>query len=93
MVSLVYETLDKLPGVSELSIDGFEETGYDSDNIRQGRCIVHASTGDIPIDFLVEWGGINSKSPTWCDSPNEAFVRRDAKGVSDLLYLPTLTRP
>jgi hypothetical protein len=39
-----------------LSVDGHREVHFDRDaDIRYGECVAHTDSGDIPVEFLVEW--------------------------------------
>ena len=43
-------------GAATKSIDGYRELSYDvTAHVRQGECVVHTDSGDIPVKYIVEW--------------------------------------
>lgn len=62
VVKLLERLLRGTPaGATLKSIDSYRELSFDRDaNIRHGECIVHTSSGDIPVKFVVEWQDRNT---------------------------------
>ena len=47
---------DTLVGMQLISIDSHREVRYDADaNVRYGECVVHTDSGDISVEYIVEW--------------------------------------
>lgn len=57
VVKLLEQVIRGSPaGTTLQSIDGYRELSFDPvANIRHGECLVHTSTGEIPVKYVVEW--------------------------------------
>jgi len=85
-----------MQGAAIQSIDGHRELNHDTEAaVRHGECIAHLDSGDVPVQFVVEWqdrgkGLYQVRLPGQplpaCDNPAvvqilEQFIRKSAVGA------------